>query len=33
MYDEAEKLGVDLMGYDDEQELTKEQKSYIHKSD
>ena len=29
MYEEAEKLGIDLMGYDDEQELSKEEKSYI----
>ena len=32
MYDEAEKLGIDLMSYDDDQELTKEQKSYIRKA-
>lgn len=32
MYDEAEKLGIDLMSYDDEQELSKEQKSYIRKA-
>lgn len=32
MYDEAEKLGIDLMGYDDEQELSKEMKSYIRKA-
>ena len=32
MYEEAEKLGIDLMGYDDEQELSKEEKSYIRKA-
>lgn len=32
MYEEAEKLGIDLMSYDDEQELTKEEKSYIRKA-
>ena len=32
MYDEAEKLGIDLMSYDDEQELTKEQKRYVRKA-
>ena len=31
-YDEAEKLGIDLMSYDDEQELTKEQKRYVRKA-
>ena len=28
----AEKLGIDLMSYDDEQELSKEEKSYIRKA-
>lgn len=28
MYEEAEKIGIDLMSYDDEQELTKEKKLY-----
>lgn len=32
MYDEAERLGIDLMGFDDEQELSKEEKSYIRKA-
>lgn len=32
MYEEAEKLGIDLMGYDDEQELSREEKSYIRKA-
>ena len=32
MYEEAEKLGIDLMSYDDEKELTKEEKSYIRKA-
>ena len=32
MYEEAEKLGIDLMGFDDEQELSKEEKSYIRKA-
>lgn len=32
MYEEAEKLGIDLMGYDDKQELSKEEKRYIRKA-
>ena len=32
MYEEAEKLGIDLMGYDDEQELSDEERSYIRKA-
>lgn len=32
MYAEAETLGIDLMGFDDEQELSKEEKSYIRKA-
>ena len=32
MYDEAEKLGIDLMGYDDEKDPSKEEKNYIRKA-
>ena len=32
MYDEAEKLGIDLMSYDTEPEMSKEEKSYIRKA-
>ena len=32
MYDEAEKLGIDLMSYDNDSELTTEERSYIRKA-
>ena len=32
MYDEAEKLGIALMGIDDEKEPSKEEKNYIRKA-
>ena len=32
MYDEAEKLGIDLMGYDYEKESDKEKQRYIRKA-
>jgi hypothetical protein len=32
MYDEAEILGIDLMGIDDEKEPSKEEKDYIRKA-
>ena len=32
MYDEAEKLGIDLMGYDKEKESDKEKQRYIRKA-
>ena len=32
MYDEAEKLGIDLMSYDNEKESDKEKQKYIRKA-